>query len=799
MVKEATVGGVTTRYRYDGDGLRVAKDDGGALRISIHGPAGELLSELRECPTGLEAVRDHIQAGGRLVAIVKPSPPTVALVAAALSGGEQPGASVSLSVRITTASGCPLGAPVTVGLATAAGTAQASADFLATNVILTFAAGTPSGSAQIFQIPLVNDTLPEPNETFQVTLANPMGAVLGTPVSTTVTIVDNDTPTVAWVSAGASVLENGGTVGLSVRVITPEGNALHGPATVAYATGNATAVAPADYTAQTGVLTFAAGLPSGSQAGVSVAVARDTLVEKDETFKVTLSAPAGAKVAPPAVAIVTVVDVSPQVRFSATAFETVEGEGPALASVSLITPDGSPTAAPVTLRYAASNGSALATKDYLPSSGVLTFPAGAASGSSLTFPVGLVGDLLSEDTETIKLTLSAPVGGKLGSTSTAIAVILDDDAWPVVSIGDASITEPNGGAVTLSFKLTLSAPAGRAVNVGYATSDASALAASDYTAKAGIAKFAAGAVSATVTVPVRGDTLDEDNEAFVVTLGDPVSVHLGKAIAQGSILDNDGRPALCQPIARVPYVISAGGAYCLASDLTFEQPDGEAILIEADHVRLDLRGHLLLGNIGSTATRGVYASDRTGLVVRNGRLQGFGHAIELLSGSPHQTSGSHLVEKIEVEAASLGGIRVMGRHSVVRAVVVQDTGGGGGGGSEEGGGGSDVHGIALYGPGVRVLDSDVRNTQGVGSGEGRAIVLDQAPGAVAQGNRLTGDGAGTGLLVQGSPNVLAVGNRLLFLSEGLRFDEGSSGSYRGNFSSGVANPYQGGSDAGGNQ
>ena len=51
---------------------------------------------------------------------------------------------------------------------------------------------SPGATRQTISIPITNDSLDEPNETFRVTLTNPAGLTLVTPISTTVTIVDND-------------------------------------------------------------------------------------------------------------------------------------------------------------------------------------------------------------------------------------------------------------------------------------------------------------------------------------------------------------------------------------------------------------------------------------------------------------------------------------------------------------------------------------------------------------------------------------------------------------------------------
>ena len=69
------------------------------------------------------------------------------------------------------------------------------------------------------------------------------------------------------------------------------GPAASGAVTVAYATSNGTAVAPGDYTATSGTLTFATGETAKT---VSVPVHGDALDEGSETLTLTLSDPSGA-------------------------------------------------------------------------------------------------------------------------------------------------------------------------------------------------------------------------------------------------------------------------------------------------------------------------------------------------------------------------------------------------------------------------------------------------------------------------------------------------------------------------
>jgi Calx-beta domain len=91
----------------------------------------------------------------------------------------------------------------------------------------------------------------------------------------------------------ASVAEgNAGTATLSFEVGLSAASAQ--PVTVRYATVDGTAIAPGDYAASSGTLTFA---PSARLRTIAVAVVGDTAAEEDETLTITLTGPTGAKLA----------------------------------------------------------------------------------------------------------------------------------------------------------------------------------------------------------------------------------------------------------------------------------------------------------------------------------------------------------------------------------------------------------------------------------------------------------------------------------------------------------------------
>ncbi len=90
-------------------------------------------------------------------------------------------------------------------------------------------------------------------------------------------------------------------------------------------------------------------------------------------------------------------------RFDAGNYTVREGEGRAIIRV---TRNGDASVA-VSVKYASSNGTALAPTDYTAAQGMLSFPAGIVTK---TFNVRIIDDTTAEPNETIRLILSSPAG-----------------------------------------------------------------------------------------------------------------------------------------------------------------------------------------------------------------------------------------------------------------------------------------------------------------------------------------------------------------------------------------------------
>jgi fibronectin-binding autotransporter adhesin len=121
-------------------------------------------------------------------------------------------------------------------------------------------------------------------------------------------------------------------------------------------------------------------------------------------------------------------------------------------------------------------------------------------------------------------------------------VFVVQPAPPVLSVGPVALAEGNAGTTAFVFTVILSFASEQPVTVTFATSDGTATAGGDYTATTQTVTIPAGQRTATVTVPVTGDTTVEPNETFTVTLSAPSGATIGTATATGTITNDDAAP-----------------------------------------------------------------------------------------------------------------------------------------------------------------------------------------------------------------------------------------------------------------
>jgi|GEM_PF-6964124 Calx-beta domain. len=120
-----------------------------------------------------------------------------------------------------------------------------------------------------------------------------------------------------------------------------------------------------------------------------------------------------------------------------------------------------------------------------------------------------------------------------------LAIRLPVGAPTRASVGDAAISEGASGQRLLRFNVSLSHPAATDVRLPFHTTDGTATAGVDYTAKSGTVIIPTGRTAATVPIGIRGDVRSEPTEDFRLVLGTPVDAALGRASATGRILNDD--------------------------------------------------------------------------------------------------------------------------------------------------------------------------------------------------------------------------------------------------------------------
>ena len=228
------------------------------------------------------------------------------------------------------------------------------------------------------------------------------------------------------------------------------------------------------------------------------------------------------------------VPAPPTIAFSASTYSINEAAGTATITVRL----SRAAIGAASVRYATSNGTATSGSDYTAATGTLNFAIGESSKS---FTIPILNDTALEPTQTVNLTLSAPVGITLGSQTTAVLSIVDNDV-PAVNfdVVAKSVSELTTAA---SYKVNLTAASSQTITVNFALSGGTATQGTDFNLTNGTLTFAPGELSKTVSFTVINDLLDENDETIQIALSAPTNATLGTSSSTTyTITDNDTAP-----------------------------------------------------------------------------------------------------------------------------------------------------------------------------------------------------------------------------------------------------------------
>lgn len=364
-------------------------------------------------------------------------------------------------------------------------------------------------TAKTVFVPVLDDTLPEANETLRLVLTNLTGgATLGTNATAVMTIIDNEV-LIRFSSTNYAISESNA---LAIVTIERFGstNSLVG-VDFAVASGG-TATADVDYVASPDTFTF---LPGEVSKTVGIVITDDPFVEGDETVNLALSNPTGGAQlqAPTSSSVLTILDNDSLVNFTTNAFTVNEAAGTATVTLER----SGNLSFDAIVSYAVTAGTATAGADFTAETNIVTFLAGETNQS---FTVAIVNDGLVEVAETVNLQLLGGVGATLGGTNSAVLTIVDDDTSGTFSFAASSFVILENG-VFATINVVREGGSAGAVSVNYATSDGTAIAGTDYTAANGVLAFAAGETNQTFLVPLLDDAIVEGDETLLLTLSNP--------------------------------------------------------------------------------------------------------------------------------------------------------------------------------------------------------------------------------------------------------------------------------------
>jgi hypothetical protein len=421
---------------------------------------------------------------------------------------------------------------VSVNYATANGTATAGTDYTAIPpTTLTF---NPGETSKTITVAVNGDNQVELNETFFLNLSNLQAN------GSNVTLADNQ---------GQGTINNDDSASIAITDVTvTEGNsgttnavftvtlsnAVDTAITLNYATADGTATtADNDYTALSLTpLTFNAGETSKT---ITVAVNGDTKVESNETFFVNLSSlNANGR-------NVTIADNQGQ--------GTIANDDVILPSITLavspssVTEDGTSnliytfTRSGVTTNLLTVNysigGTATNGTDYASIPTGVTF---AANLATATVTINPTPDTIVESDETVILTLASGTGYTVGTTTAVTGTITNDD-FPQLSINDITVVEGKDNNAILT--VTVDNPNSQPITFNYTTAPINATANVDYTSKTGTITIAPNTSTATISIPILNDNLNEADEAFTVTLSNPVNATINPEGGIGEVIITD--------------------------------------------------------------------------------------------------------------------------------------------------------------------------------------------------------------------------------------------------------------------
>ena len=383
--------------------------------------------------------------------------------------------------------------------------AESPADYSGVPTSVTFNTGQMS---KTIAFTAAQDDVDDDGESVLLAFGAPLpgGVSLGTTVTTTVSITDDDGAGVSVSESSLTIAE--GSSGTYTIVLDSQPTA-----DVAVAINDPSNT---DVTAEPASLTFSS-TDWNTPKTVTVNAAQDADAE-DETATVThavTSTDSSYSGAPANSVAVSVTDdeVPVTVQFGATTYEVVEGE-PITVAVTLSADPERTVVIPIT--HTPRSG-AESPADYSGVPQSVTFDAGEMS-KTITFTAAQ--DDVDDDGESVLLAFGAPLPGgvSLGTTvTTTVSITDDDDPQVAVSFDRASYRVLEGDTVTVG--VTLSGDPKRTVEIPLTATDYGGASSEDYSGVPSSVTINAGETSKTFEFMAMADDASDTGESVMIGFG----------------------------------------------------------------------------------------------------------------------------------------------------------------------------------------------------------------------------------------------------------------------------------------
>lgn len=176
------------------------------------------------------------------------------------------------------------------------------------------------------------------------------------------------------------------------------------------------------------------------------------------------------------------------------------------------------------------------TSDFVAASGTLSLPAGAAGGA---VAVQVRADKTTEGVESFAVELTSASGAAIGDGSGEVTIRPPAGG---LSLGDVTVTEPDGGTLQIAVPATLGGPPNKAVTFGWQLRSSSGTIGEDAPAASGTTTIPKGTMGTLVRISINGDTTVEPDEDLDLVVTSVSNTALADGLGRVALVNTDVAP-----------------------------------------------------------------------------------------------------------------------------------------------------------------------------------------------------------------------------------------------------------------